>query len=149
VAFPNTPEGAFKAMVFAMATGDEPTLRAVTQPLAADDFAWLLKGEHIPADKADGFRRFLEEKMGVRLGRPGERFPLPNGQVIEIKAEEFDAENSVVVHEGAPTPVRVRKVDGRWKVNAAPIVAGRKAATAARKQAPEPGKSKDTPKSQP
>jgi hypothetical protein len=145
--FPNTPEGSVQAFTFAIATGNEASLRAVTLPLSAEDFAWLTKGEHVPTDRVEEFRRFVEQRMKVRVGRPGEKFPLPGGRVVEIKPEEFAADRSVVVQEGAPLPNHVRKLEGRWRMDAAPVVAGRKAADAARKRAE--GKAKGNPKSKP
>jgi hypothetical protein len=138
--FPNTPEGSVQAFTFAIATGNEAALRAVTLPLSAEDFAWLMKGQHVPTDKVEEFRKFVEEGMKVRIGRPGEKFPLPGGRVVEIKPEDFAADRSVVVQEGAPLPNRVRKLEGRWRIDAGPVVAGRKAADAARRRAEDKAK---------
>jgi len=145
--FPNTPEGAVQNFVIAMATGNERELHEFTLPLPDGDFAWLLKGQHLPAEKLAEFRKAVAVEMMFRIGRPGEKFPLGGGRVLEIKPVEFSPDRSVVVHEAAPIPTRVRKVEGRWKVDAAPMVAGRKAADAARKRAEE--RAKATPKSKP
>ncbi|WP_422926651.1 hypothetical protein [Singulisphaera sp. PoT] len=149
-AFPDSPEGAVKNFMIAMATGNERELQALTLPLPEGDFAWLLKGERLPADKVAEFRKAVAEEMPFRIAKPGEMFPLSKGRVIEIKPAEFSPDRSVVVHEGAPIPTRVRKIEGRWKVDAAPMVAGRKAAFAARQRAEEAAaKAKASPKVKP
>ncbi len=138
--FPNTPIGAVQNFIFAMATGDETALLAVTQPLPKGEVEWLLKGEHVPADQVADFHKAVAEEMKFRIGKPGEKFTLGRGRVLEIKPEEFTPDRTVILHEAAPLPTRVRRIEGRWKVDATPIIAGRKAADAVRKRNAEKAK---------
>jgi hypothetical protein len=138
--FPNTPEGAFKTFFMTMVKGDEAALREVTLP--AEDFEYLLKGEHLPPDKIAEFRGMVE-KMEIRRLKPGDKVNLPGGKVAVVQPEEVTEDRAVVLQEGSPIPTRCQKVKGRWRVDARPVIAGRRAAEQARKRAGEaPGKPK-------
>ncbi len=125
----STPEKALRAFLVAMATKDETTLRAVTLP--TDDFAWLLKGQAVPAEHLDEFKRMMAEQP-IKTLKVGDEFTLPGNRKFKVPASDIADDKAVLVPEGAPTPTRVRKVDGKWKVDATPIISGRKAAEAAR-----------------
>jgi hypothetical protein len=127
-----TPEQALRTFLVAMMTKDETTLREVTVP--TDDFDWLLKGQAVPAEHVEEFKAQMA-RQPIRTLKPGDEFTLPGNRKMTIQASEVTADRAILVPEGAPVPNRVRKVDGRWRVDATPIIAGRKAADAARKKA--------------
>lgn len=126
-----TPEGAFRTFFFAVIVKDEKTLRAVTLP--HDDFEWLLKGASPPEEQREGIKQMVS-KMEIRALKPGDEVTLPQGRKMTIGEAEVTDERAVLLPEGAPLPTRCRKVDGRWKVDASAIIAGRKAADAARRK---------------
>jgi len=135
-----TPEQALRTFLLAMVTKDEPTLRAVTLP--TEDFDWLLRGQALPADRVEEFKAQMA-RQPIRALKPGDEFTLPGNRKVKVRPEEVTAERAVLVPQGAPIPNRLQKVDGRWRVDATPIIAGRKAAEAARKKATRPeGKEK-------
>jgi hypothetical protein len=131
--FPNTPEGAYKTFILAMATGDEPALRGIT--LSPEGIDWLLAGEHLPPERVGAFRQAVVDKLQIRRLKAGEQIKLPGGRVTRVKAEEVGADRAVLMSEGMPVPTRCVRVKGRWRVDARPVVASRRAAGAAKGQA--------------
>ena len=131
--FPNTPEGAFKEYFYAMGMGDEKVLRSVTLP--HDDFEWLLKGKHVAPEKADEYRKIIDEKFLTRRLAPGDIVDLPTGGQLKVRPQEVSEDRVVLLQKGAPLPTRLERHEGRWKVNAGPMIAARKAADAADKRA--------------
>jgi hypothetical protein len=115
-----------------MATKDETTLRAVTLP--SDDFDWLLKGQAVPAEHLEEFKAMMA-KQPIKSLKVGDEFTLPNHRKMKVPVSDISDEKAVLLPEGAPVPTRARKVDGKWKIDATPIISGRKAADAARKKA--------------
>jgi hypothetical protein len=127
-----TPEEALRTFVLAMANRDEPTLRAITLP--AEGFEWLLAGRAAPASVL----KDLAEKLArptFRSLKPGDKFTLPRGEVVVVKAEDVGPDRALVLPEGASLPTRAHKVEGHWKVDPSAVIASRKAAEAAGKNA--------------
>ena len=127
---PMTAEAALRTFVAAMLAGDEVTLRAVTLP--NDDFVWLLKGKPLPKDQSDQIKEHVE-KMPIRALKAGDTYTLPGNRKLTVSADEVGDDRAVLLPQGAPMPTRCRKVDGVWRVDAEPIIAGRNAAEKARK----------------
>ncbi|MFO0891448.1 MAG: hypothetical protein U0790_20180 [Isosphaeraceae bacterium] len=127
-----TPEEALRTFMLAMMTHDEASLREVTLP--AEGFEWLLAGQAAPAEAVAGMKAQLA-KQPVRRLKPGDRFSLPRGRSAVVGKDEVGPDRAVLIPEGAPLPTRLEKVQGRWKVDARPFIAGRKAADAARRKA--------------
>lgn len=134
-----TPEEAMRTFLVAMMSKDEKTLRAITLPLAKSDFAWLLSGPTIPVEQLKQVKEAIS-RQPIRLLQPGDEFTLPGNKKITVEDEEVTSERAVAVPEGAPVPTRLQKVKGYWRVDATPVVAGRKAADAARKKAAAKGR---------
>ena len=130
---PNTPEGTFKAFLMGMAAGDADRIRAVTLP--NKDLDWLTRGQHVPAEQLDEFRKEVVDGTPIKRLEPGDEFSLPGGKTLKVKPEEVTAERVVLLQDGAPMPTRCQRVEGRWKVDARPFIAARQAADAARRKA--------------
>jgi hypothetical protein len=112
-----------------MAVRDEPTLRAITLPV--EGFEWLMAGQAAPASLI----KELEEKLAQQTFRSlkaGDKFTLPQGQAVVVKAQDVGPDRALLLPEGASLPTRLQKVEGHWKVDASAIIAGCKAAEAAR-----------------
>jgi hypothetical protein len=127
-----TPEDALRTFMVALITQDEATLRAITLP--APDFEWLLKGEKPPPEALDEIKAQFAHQPIKRL-KAGDRITLPQGQLAVVGANEVGEDRAVLLPEGAPRPSRLRKLDGHWKVSAGGIIAARKAADLARRNA--------------
>ena len=127
-----TPEDALRTFVYAMAVRDEPTLRAITLPV--EGFEWLMAGQAAPA----GLIQELKEKLAQQTFRSlkaGDKFTLFQGQDVVVKAEDVGPDRALLLPEGASLPTRLQKVDGHWKVDPSGVIAGLKAAEAARRNA--------------
>jgi hypothetical protein len=60
----------------------------------------------------------------------------PAGKVEqEMKAEDVGPDRALILPAGASLPTRVHKVEGHWKVDPSAVIASRKAAEAARRNA--------------
>jgi hypothetical protein len=66
---------------------------------------------------------------------------MAGGRVITILPEQVSERRAVLLAEGSPIPTDLRRVEGVWKIDATPIIAGRMAADAARRRAAEAKKS--------
>ena len=89
-----TPEDALRTFVLAMANRDEPTLRAITLPV--EGFEWLMAGRAAPAS----LLKDLEEKLAeptFRSLKPGDKFTLPRGEVVVVKAEDVGPDRALVL----------------------------------------------------
>jgi hypothetical protein len=130
-----TPEQALRSFVIAMMTKDETTLRAVT--LHTEDFDWLLRGQALPEDQIEDFKAQIT-RQPIRALKAGDEITLPGNRKVKVLPEEVTADRAVLVPQGAPFPTRLRMIDGRWRVDATPMIAGRKAAEAARQKTAKP-----------
>lgn len=130
-----TPVEALRTFLVAMMMKDEATLRKVTLP--TDDFDMLLKGQAPPAGQEKAIRQEMA-KMPIKALKPGDSFEIPGrtgARKATVRPEEVGQDKAVLLPAGAPLPTRMERVDGRWMVDARPVIAGRKAAEAARKKA--------------
>ena len=126
-----TPEDALRTFVIAMALRDEPALRAVTLP--AEGFEWLIAGPPAP----EGVLKELKERLvqeTFRSLKAGDTFTLARGQVVVVKPEDVGPDQALVLPQGASLPTRLQRFAGHWKVDPRGVIAGRKAAEAARKK---------------
>jgi hypothetical protein len=129
-----TPEDAFRTFMMAIMTHDEAALRVISLPNPNPDFAWLLKGPVAPPEVAkDASARFA--KLSIKRLKAGDIFTPPTGKAQTVTAVEVGEDKAVLVLEGTPIPIRCKNVEGHWKVETALLIAGDKAADAARKTA--------------
>ncbi len=129
----DTPEAAFRSLLLAMAVGDEPALRRLALP--DEDFAFLLKGDHVPPDQAENFRKAVVEKVVLRRLKAGDEVKLPGGRVLKVAPEEVTENRAVLLPEGPPLPLFAYRFKEGWMLDVRPVIAGRKAAEAARRAA--------------
>lgn len=125
-----TPEGAIRTFIVAMMTKDAAVLRSVTLP--ADGLDVLLQGQAISPDAVEGFKAQVAG-LPVQLLKAGEEVTLADGRKYKARAEGVGPDCAVVLPKGASFPVLCRKDDGRWRVDAAPIIASMKGSGDARK----------------
>jgi hypothetical protein len=132
-AFGNTPAGALRTFLVAMATHDAKALRGVVT--STEGVEWLFGGmSGVPTP----IRRARAEigRVSIKSLKPGDEVPQPNGRAVKIRAGEVAEDKAVLLAAGSSTPTHVsRGIDGRWKVDAAPLIAARKASVEAEKKA--------------
>jgi len=78
--------------------------------------------------------RTLAMRLTIRRLEPGESVTLPKGQTLTVRPEEVSEDRAILLPEGDFLPVRLRRVEGHWKVDARPIISARKAAAAAQQK---------------
>ena len=127
-----TPEDALRTFVYAMAVRDEPTLRAITLPV--EGFEWLMAGQAAPASVIEELKEKLAQQTWRSL-KAGDKFTLPQGQVVVVKVEDVGPDRALILPQGASLPTRLQNVEGHWKVDPSAVIAGCKAAEAAQKRA--------------
>ncbi|HEY2154657.1 MAG TPA: hypothetical protein VGH33_03440, partial [Isosphaeraceae bacterium] len=111
--------------------------------LPADDLESLLQGPPIPPEGAEAFKAQIAE-LPVRLLKAGEEITLADGRKYKARAEDVTPDRAVALPQGASFPALARKVDGRWRIDAAPIIASMKGAGAGgAPKTPDPAQIKD------
>jgi hypothetical protein len=128
----DTPEDALHSFLVAFVEQDEAALRAITLP--DPDLVWLVRGLRPPANAVGMMRTYAMELKTRRL-KPGESVAPPEGQPIAVRPEDVTEDRAVLLPEGDLLPIKLRRVEGHWKVDARPIIAARKAAAAAQQKA--------------
>jgi hypothetical protein len=124
----DTPEDALHGFLVAFVEQDEAALRAITLP--DPELEWLARGLRPPANALEMMRTYAMELKTRRL-KPGESVALPEGQPITVRPEDVTEDRAVLLPEGDLLPIKLRRVEGHWKVDARPIIVARKAAAAA------------------
>ncbi len=74
--------------------------------------------------------RAIAAKHELRRLKAGDTLTLPGGVPFAIRPEQVAEGRAVLLPDDSPIPTDLRRVDGRWLVDARPIVAGRQAASA-------------------
>jgi len=125
--FPNSPEGAYKALLFAMGAGDEPAIRAVT--VTTPGLARLLETTRIPAEKLPMLRDQLLQGSEVKRLKAGDTVKMGREEVYAVKVSDV-VEGHAMVQDGmaGTLPIRCRVENGRWRVDARLIIAARRVA---------------------
>ncbi len=123
-----TPEEALRTFMVAAVAHDEEALRAITLP--DPELEWLVRGEPAPEEVVARMRT-LAKAMKIRRLKPGERIRGPQGKVAAVSPDDIGEDRALLLPEGAPSPVRARRVDGKWKIDARPAINQRKEAAAA------------------
>jgi hypothetical protein len=130
--FPDhTPEDALRTFMVATARHDEPVLRVVTLP--TPELGRLLQGRPAPPEAVEQVRS-LAAKMKFRRLQPGDKVTLPPDREVVVGPEDIAEDRAMLLPEGSPVPIRLRRIEGHWKVDAGPIIAARKAAEAGRQK---------------
>ncbi len=125
--FGNSPEGVYKALLFAMGTGDEAAIRAVT--VATPGLGRLLETGRVPSEGVASLReRLLKGNDVIRL-KVGDIVSMAGGETYVVKESDV-VEGRALVKDGAAgtLPIRCRVENGRWRVDARLIIANRRVA---------------------
>ncbi len=122
-----TPVAAVRALFEALADPTEAKVKALTLPHPKLKVLYAAKPGK---EEQEALRQAAAEDM--RVLRPGETVPMEGG----VMTVPPPTNNLVFVH--GPhmlIPVPVSRVDGRWKVNAGPLIAAKEKAAAEAKAA--------------
>jgi hypothetical protein len=133
------PEEVLRAFFLAMILNDEAQVRALALP--ADGLELLWKGVPPPPEAEEQVKKQIAGQA-IKTLKPGDEFTLPGKRRMTVPDEDVADDRAVMLPEGAPTPTRMRKVDGQWRVDARPLIAARKAAAAAKAKAKAKDKDK-------
>jgi hypothetical protein len=138
----DTPEAAYHSFHVALVAGDAEALRKLALPLTEEELAWLLNGEHLSRAGSARLHRAIGSKPELKRLRAGAVLTLPGGVPFTIRPEQVGDDRAVLLPDDSPIPTDLRRVAGLWRVDARPIVAGRKADDDARRRAREQGEQK-------
>lgn len=127
------PEDVLRAFMVGMMLQDETALREVTVPLEEDEFKWLLSGQVVPPEVIEQARKRFESVPIKRL-QLGDEVKLPNRRILKVTDEFVGPDRELLQMEGDPLPFRIQRIDGQWRADPRHVIAGRKAADAARKK---------------
>jgi hypothetical protein len=123
----DTPEATYHSFHVALVAGDAEALRRLALPLTEGDLAWLLKGEHLSRAGSARLHRAIGAEHALKRLRAGDTLTLPGGVPFAVRPEQVGDDRAVILPDGEPIPTDLRRVAGLWRVDARPIVAGRRA----------------------
>jgi len=130
-----TPEIALNGFLVAMIDADEAGVRAMALP--HPDLSLLWKGQCPPPGQRALMKSMFDAK-NFRSLKVGDEVRLPGGKTLVLTADRVNETRQSIAVAHLPIPFIVLKVGKRWKVDASPIIAARKAA-ARRAQSRPPG----------
>jgi hypothetical protein len=126
-----TPEQTIKAFLIAMFDKDQDAVRRTTLP--NPDLALLWQGDALtPAQRAMAMAEL--ESWHFRRLKVGDEVQLPGGKKLVIDEKRVNDRRLMITVTDSPLPFLLVKVGEEWKVDARPVIAGRKAAAAARQR---------------
>ena len=135
-ALQQTPEGALRAFLASMLGPDPATLRQVILPVSDADFAVLLASKPVSTEM-----RQIEvsriASMPLRALKAGDTVALPAGRSLTVGKGDVGRDTALIQMSSNPLPVLVHRVKGRWYVDAAPIIAARRTASALAQKLPK------------
>jgi len=117
-----SPQYALVTFLVAINAKDEKTLRDITVP--TEDFEWLLKGEKASDETLERVKNETYDKIEVL--HPGDEVTLPDGKKSIVKEEDVTLDRALLLILGAPEPIACVRIDGRWRVDVAPLIKARK-----------------------
>ena len=125
-----TPEEVVRAFFVAMFSNDEVGVRKEMLPNPNPEILW--QGEPLPPEFLRWAKPHLQN-MTCRECKVGEIIDLPGAPSLEVTDQMVNERSRLVFpiigDEPSPIPLFVFLVDGAWKVDAAPLIAARQAAT--------------------
>jgi hypothetical protein len=124
-----TPESALRAFLFSVVSGDATVLKRVATP--DKDIDWLLGGQRPPAPVVKQMKAHFDS-MPIRAYKIGDEVTLPDGDKLVFDESRINANRAMLTFPDNPVPFELVRVQGKWKVNPAPLIAARKAAQAMR-----------------
>jgi hypothetical protein len=124
-----SPESVVRLFLISMATKDEAGIRLTSMPLSKGEFEWLLKGEPIPAAEIPRWRAHLRTLPMKRM-QIGDIVEIPGGGTLKLDERHINKYRQQVHCEGLPLPLILTATNRGWRVEAAMVVAARKAAFA-------------------
>jgi hypothetical protein len=92
-----------------------------------------VRGQVVPADQIQRFKDLIARKP-IRVLKPGDEVTWPGNRKTFVQPKAVTADKALLLPDEFPSPLSVKRVDGRWRVDAWPIIFVRKAADAARRK---------------
>jgi hypothetical protein len=128
----DTPDGAVRAFLVAMFREDKAGVEATTLETSGREVL-LQSAEPVPAEAWPTITRMV---TGMKLTplKVGETFDA-GGRTVRVTEAMVNADSVVLTSSEMPLPFVVVRQGKVWKVNAAPLIAARRAAATARARA--------------
>lgn len=124
------PERALRTFLGAMLLGDREGV--VSSALEHPEIDILLSSDLTSPEQRAAVKAQVDA-MPVTVLAVGDEVAFPDGHTVVADATMINDGKQLLTFPGNPVPFEVVRVNGVWKVNAAPIIEARKAARAARK----------------
>jgi hypothetical protein len=124
------PEEDIVKFMLAMMKGDKKEIENAIVPNPESSI--LAEGVHAPENALPILEAELRLAPYKRL-QAGDSFDIGNGRTHVVKPSEINENRLLISQAGSPIPFVLVRTNGVWKVDAGPIIAGRKAAAAAEK----------------
>ena len=121
------PEEAIVKFMLAVMKGDKEGIENTIIP--NPDSSILAEGQHAPENTIPILEAELRLAPYERL-QPGDSFQIGNGKTHVVQASEINENRLLINQGGSPLPFVLVRLNGVWKVDSKPIIAGRKAAEA-------------------
>lgn len=124
---PDSSEKTLKDFMMGVATQDRMTIQRVTMQLTDEELDILCEGQPIPPNKKEEVIEQIANAKVVKLVA-GDTWALPGGKKNLLTEEMFQDGRTMLRMEMDPIPFNVYQVEGRWRVDAGPMVKIRKKA---------------------
>lgn len=124
-ALQQSPDGALRAFLVSLVSGNAAALRQLTMPVGDKDFAYLVN-QAPPAPRERDALVARIAGLPVRAVRQGEVLALPGGKKLTVTKDDVGDDRLLLLMPNGPLPYLVLRVKGRWYVDASSIIAGRK-----------------------
>ncbi|MCC6126156.1 MAG: hypothetical protein IT426_14435 [Pirellulales bacterium] len=124
----DAPEEAVVNFMLAVMMGDKAAIENAILP--NPESAILAEGQHAPETVHEVLKSQMRITPYLRL-KPGDSFSIGNGKTHVVQDSEITADRLLISIKGAPLPFILVRSNGVWKVDAGPVIAGRKSAAAA------------------
>ena len=119
---PNSPEAALRLFLYATTIRDEEIVKQVTMPHKNLEVLW--EGPPVP-EEGIASARYMFATISFRTFKVGDRIPLPDGSKYVLDESWINEDRQQIAIVRDPFPFDLVRVDGKWKVNAAPMIEGR------------------------
>lgn len=132
------PEDILCQFLMAVFEGNEKRIRELMVPNADADYLWK-GGGFPPAEAMPQLRKQFADTPWKRLAI-GDKVKIPGGGVLVLDEGHVNPDRQQICGDDGPLPYILARIDGKWRVDASPIIAARKTAMRLKLRGQDPAK---------